>query len=303
MRRTLVIAAVALLLVSGALGGSLYLDDVARDALSSAEFSRIHSKTPADFGLAFQDVRLHVDGLNLSAWWMPGLPGMPTVILVHGHSANMTKVVRHYAPNLRGVGYNLLALDLRNHGQSDNTTAGSVTYGVEEMRDVQAAIAYARAEAKRMAERPRIILYGESMGAVAAILAASDPDVVAVVSDSAYASFEFQARQDGAKRGYPGFVVDWVLDRIDAFAPSPPSQARPDAVIGQLNMPILLAHCSNDQRIQDASFSRLAAAANPDKLSTWHAECADGDSKEHHVDGWATPGYNATVLGFLARAG
>src|SRR5205085_6327039 len=104
------------------------------------------------------------DGLALAGWWMPAAPGAAnastTIILVHGVSSQMGKVVRMWAPFLHAAGYSVLAFDLRNHGASPDAHGGDVTYGVDEADDVAAAVAYVRDHAKELGVDPgRIVLY------------------------------------------------------------------------------------------------------------------------------------------------
>jgi pimeloyl-ACP methyl ester carboxylesterase len=207
-----------------------------------------------------------------------------------------------WSANLHGAGYSLLALDLRNHGASPDAANGYVTYGAGEADDVAAAVAFVRLNAASLGVDPdRIVLYGGSMGGATVLNAAARrlPGVVAVLSDSSYASFTFQAHIDGEKKGYPSVLVDLVLDRMDELAPSPPSSSRSDRAVQSMPVPLLLAHCTDDARILYPNFERLAGLA-PAGTTTWHEACPTGLSKDHHLDGWVQPGYNQTVLGFLA---
>ena len=302
-RRAAAVLALAVVAVLFAAADS-FLAGVAHDNLSNDGFVRTHQWTPDDFGLAYEDVTIESDGLRLAGWWIPAGPGpnaATTTILVHGYSSNMSKVMRLWAPNLHDAGYSVLTLDLRNHGASPDTN-GLVTYGVDEAKDVLAAVAYVRANAAALGVDPdRIVLYGGSMGAAAVLNAAGQhpPGVVAVVADSSFASFSFEAAIDGAAKGYPGLVVDWVVARMDRLASAPPTDSRPERALAGLQVPVLLAHCTDDTNITPPNFKRLQERA-PAGTVTWTAACPTGLSKEHHVDGWAQPGYNQTVRSFLA---
>src|SRR5262249_25672067 len=73
----------------------------------------------------------------------------------------------------------------RNHGESG---PARVTLGYNERLDVEAAVRFLR-EDLRTADR--IVLFGISMGATAALLAAAEtPEVAAVVSDSSFLSLK-----------------------------------------------------------------------------------------------------------------
>jgi alpha-beta hydrolase superfamily lysophospholipase len=289
-----------------------YLAGLARDNLTNAGFHRDHERVPTDVGVPFQDVQVPSDGRMLAGWWMPAEAGSAnastTVVLVHGVGSTMGKVVRLWAANLHRAGYSMLAVDLRNHGASPDSGDGLVTYGVEEADDVQAAVGFVQDHAADLGVDPdRVVLYGGSMGAATVLEAASRqlPGVVGVVADSSYASFAFQARIDGAKKGYPAWLVGLVVAKMDAIAPAPPSQSRPDRAVRAIDVPLLLLHCADDERVTRPNFDRLAEAADgrgplphPDTM-TWVEPCPTGLSRDHHLDGAFQPGYNETVLRFL----
>jgi pimeloyl-ACP methyl ester carboxylesterase len=285
---------------------------LARDNLSNATFPRTHERTPWQMGIPASNVTIPSDGLRLAGWWMPAEPGSTnastTIVLVHGVSSQMGKPVRMWAPFLHAAGYSLLAIDLRNHGASDDGAQGYVTYGVREADDVLSAMAWVQGHAADLGVDPdRIVLYGMSMGAASVLNAAGrEPaGLTAVMADSSYASFVFQARVDGAHKGYPQWVIDLVVHRMDALAPAPPSASRPDEALAQIELPVFLASCSNDERVTRPNFDRLDLAAPSISglpSGRWIEPCPTGLSKDHHVDGAWQPGYNATVLGFLDDA-
>jgi pimeloyl-ACP methyl ester carboxylesterase len=81
------------------------------------------------------------------------------------------------------LGYNGLLFDLRHQGMSGG---GITTLGYQERWDAEGAVHFALEREK--AGRP-IILWGVSMGASAALMAAAEtPDVAAVISDSSFQS-------------------------------------------------------------------------------------------------------------------
>jgi len=83
-----------------------------------------------------------------------------------------------------GLGYNGLLFDLRHQGQS----AGEITtLGYQERLDVVGAEREALGDER--AARP-LVVWGVSMGAAAALMAAADsPEIDAVISDSSFLSF------------------------------------------------------------------------------------------------------------------
>src|ERR1700716_636815 len=82
------------------------------------------------------------------------------------------------------LGYGALLYDQRNHGASG---PARVTLGYNERLDVEAAVGYLL---KDVHTTDKIVSFGISMGATAALLAASEtPEIAAVISDSSFLSF------------------------------------------------------------------------------------------------------------------
>lgn len=139
--------------------------------------------TPEDVGLAFERVDLQAeDGVRLAAWWMPAeATSRGAVVFLHGYGDSKNQSLA-YAPFLHAAGYDVLAFDFRAHGESDGAFT---TVGLDEVRDAQAAIAYAKSR-----DGDRVALLGLSMGGATAINAAALESVDAVVADSAFATLQ-----------------------------------------------------------------------------------------------------------------
>jgi len=129
---------------------------------------------PGDVGLEFDEVSIPVtaDNLSLSAWWMPAPNARSVVLYVHGANGNKQE---YYTgglvlyKELVKRGHHVMAIDLRNHGSSDRTESGKLTFGAEEYRDVIAALDMI----EQMAPDLPIIGGGVSMGGATLIEAAS----------------------------------------------------------------------------------------------------------------------------------
>jgi fermentation-respiration switch protein FrsA (DUF1100 family) len=155
-------------------------------------------RTPADLGQDYRDVTFTTaDGLALHGWFIPSQNGA-TVIVGHGlggHRALIPSVI------LARNGYGVLAFDWRAHGESDGDLC---TFGYLEVRDVEGAMAWLRAQPG--VDPERIGMLGESMGAVTAIRAAAQmPAIKAVVADSPYPSLEEGMRNAWTGTGLPAF--------------------------------------------------------------------------------------------------
>jgi uncharacterized protein len=137
--------------------------------------------TPRSLELPYEDVSFQAsDGVPLKGWWVPAADPRGTVILVHGLNRSRIEMVKK-TPFLHRLGWNCLLFDLRHHGES----GGSVTtFGYYEKQDVNAAVALARGRCPGP-----VILWGVSLGAATATLAAADdPSIAGLVCDSSYRS-------------------------------------------------------------------------------------------------------------------
>lgn len=140
--------------------------------------------TPASLGAEYKEVVFQTtDGVTLSGWLLPSREKGATIIYSHGLFRSRRELLDR-AVELWRLGYGALLYDSRNHGESGKA---KVSLGYFERLDAQAAARYLR----EAVPQTRIIMFGISMGAAAALLAASEtPEVRAVISDSSFLSFE-----------------------------------------------------------------------------------------------------------------
>jgi pimeloyl-ACP methyl ester carboxylesterase len=142
-------------------------------------------KTPQTFGLEFRWVAFNSpDGIPLRGWFIPATgEARGTIIYCHGLNRSRAEMLSR-ARFGHELGYHGLLFDFRHAGQSGG---GLTTLGYQERLDVLAAVRYALDETE--AERP-VAVWGVSMGAAAALMAAADSeDVAAVIADSSFLSF------------------------------------------------------------------------------------------------------------------
>lgn len=142
------------------------------------------TQTPADFGAQYTDVEfVTADGVKISGWLLPARDGRATIIYSHGLFRSRRELLER-AVALWRLGYGALLYDARNHGESG---AARVSLGYHERLDAQAAARFLRDE---MRSTSPVVLFGISMGAATALLAAAEmPDVAAVIADSSFLSF------------------------------------------------------------------------------------------------------------------
>jgi uncharacterized protein len=140
-------------------------------------------RSPADVDLEFDNVSIPVpqDSLSLSAWWMPAEEAHSVMLYVHGANGNKEDkyigAIDIYAAFVER-GYHVMAVDLRNHGGSDRSESGKLTFGVEEHRDVLATLDMI----EQLAPDLPIIATGVSMGGATLIEASiRDPRLTALI--------------------------------------------------------------------------------------------------------------------------
>lgn len=206
--------------------------------------------TPRDLDLPYEncafDVRDEQTGgtLRLAAWWMPALakedggsrvedgqtekPAAPltdpsstlhppsskksssrTVILIHGYADAKIGAIA-WAPLWHELGFNVLALDLRAHGDSAGTLCSG---GFHERHDLVAVVH--ELIARRPQETRTLLLFGASMGAAAAAGAAEiltapaeqSPVIHGLVLDSPFVTFRSASAAHFERLGLPGGFI------------------------------------------------------------------------------------------------
>ncbi len=152
--------------------------------------------TPADLGLAYEDVRFTTDdGVTLSGWLIPaGRETRTAVVVLHGFGGHRLPELAAFVPWLQER-HHVLQFDFRGHGESD---PGWVTLGSHERRDVAAAVRFV--ESRGLGP---IALFGISMGAATAIVSAPDLPVAAVIADAAFAELHHPIANRMRHAGYP----------------------------------------------------------------------------------------------------
>ena len=218
----------------------------------------IDGGTPADSGLPAGEVQLATrNGRRLFAWYAPAPGSRTAIVLIHGWGGNAAHLLPLAAP-LHAAGHAVLLLDARCHGRSDDDSFASMPRFAE---DLDAGIDWLRSRAD--GETPEIAVAGHSVGAAAALLAASRRhDIDAVVSLAAFAHPEEVMRRFIAARRIP-FVplgwyalryVEWVIGyRFAAIAP--------ENTIRRVRCPALLLHGTEDATVPPEDSRRLAARA------------------------------------------
>lgn len=246
--------------------------------------------TPADLGIAYEDVRFTTDdGVTLSGWLIPaGRETRAAVVLMHGYSWNRLPWLAGFVPWLQRR-YNVLQFDFRGHGGSDDAL---ITLGTLEQRDVTAAVWFLAGRGLGP-----IALVGVSMGGSVAIMAAPDLPVAAVVADAAYADLRNPISNRMREAGYPLSVLG---SRLVVGAASLRARARLRSPIQRVAQiaprALLLIAPSGDRTVSPAQSQRMFNAAGEPKELYIVEGAAHADA---HAA--APEAYERRVLDFLAR--
>jgi uncharacterized protein len=246
--------------------------------------------TPSDIGLPYEDVRFTTDdGATLSGWYVPSARATRTgVAVLHGFMGHRLAHLPGVVPWLHEQ-HNLLLFDFRGHGESDHR---QVTLGAHERRDVAAAIRFM--EGRGLGP---LALFGVSMGASTAIVAAPQLPVAAVVADAPFAHLHHPVANRMRQVGYPlagvgaRFIVAGAALRTRSWLGDPIRAAR------RLGPRALMVIVPREDRLiswrQGEALYR--AASEPKEL--WVVDGA-GHGEAYAAD---PEGYRDRVLAFLRR--
>ena len=183
------------------------------------------NKTPDDYGIDYEDIRLlTVDGIELAAWYTPPANGA-LILVAHGHSDRRS--LDQYVLYARN-GYGVLAWDFRAHGESSGELS---TMGYHEALDVEVALEYGL----KQVSVEHIGAWGGSMGGAAVLeLASRRFEIEAVVVDSTFPTLEDELRWIVSNNVFLPFIrffaekeagVDLEMlrpvDRIGEISPRP----------------------------------------------------------------------------------
>jgi fermentation-respiration switch protein FrsA (DUF1100 family) len=223
----------------------------------------VETRSPAEVGLAFENVAFRAgDGLLLRGWWIPAPGSDRAIVQLHGHAGSMDPDVQ-YLPAWHAAGFNVLAFDLRAHGRSEGR---ATTFGYLERYDVQGAVRFLKQE-KGMR---RIALVGFSLGGIVAILSAPTcPEVDVVVEDGAPARLRSALTARLIEMHLPARFAP-LLARLAIVGASLRMGANlfryePVRWVGRIApRPLLMVHGELDQYCPD--FEDLLSAAHPTEV-------------------------------------
>ena len=200
------------------------------------------------------------DGITLNGWFIPPENGA-VIIFAHGFGANRIGSLDD-AQMVVSHGYGALLFDLRNSGESDGDLT---TMGLLEAKDVIAAVEYVQGQ---LETRPKVALFGHSMGAAAVLLAGQQAGADAIVSASAFTSLEDSISHSfEAMTGLPPFpFAPMVVFFAEREAGRDVSEISPVSAVRQYeSLPVLFIHGDRDGLIPVSNVYELYEQANDPK--------------------------------------
>jgi hypothetical protein len=172
---------------AAACGGLLWRTRLeAYDLLHAPMAARnLPNKTPTDYNLPFQDVRLvNPDGQTLVGWFIPSDNGA-VIIMQHGYKATRAEMLNE-AEMMHRHGYGVLLTTVRAHDYSEGEL---ITFGMREMQDMEAWYRFLLTRSDF--DHDRIGALGNSYGGMLVIqYAAQNENVRGVVANSAFSSMK-----------------------------------------------------------------------------------------------------------------
>ena len=234
-----------------------------------------HRDTPEKYEIPFEEIQIPtVDGGSLYGWFVPFSPDAPTLILTHGWSRNVQRMMP-YIRELHPQGYNLLVFDARNHGSSTlmshPATVGTFT------DDILSANNYLHAGDKVTSSK--IGLIGLSIGGGASIAAAGQDGRIQVAVTVGALSHPIKVMSaQFEEKNIPKFVGSFLLGYMRLRYGLDFNKIAPVNHIPNAKAEIFLIHGENDETIPLSQADDFLAA-NPEKTELWvvpekgHSDC------------------------------
>ena len=202
------------------------------------------NRSPADYGIAYEDIRLPcVGGGDVRAWWIPNPEGRPVVIFFHGSDGNITHELP-VACFLSVLSVGALLVEYPGYGDGGRTS---------ELGTYRAAdAAWAFATGTRGLRPDQIIVFGQSLGSAVAVYLASHNAPGGLVVHSGFTSVP-----DLAARTFPYLPVrPFLRTRMNSL----------ERIAGY-GGPVLILHSEDDEAIPvEAARALYARVRGPRRL-------------------------------------
>ncbi|MBO9409773.1 alpha/beta hydrolase [Shimia sp. R9_1] len=253
-------------------------------------------ETPKDYGMEFEDVTFTADdGIKLAAWFIPAEGSDKLIICNHPATLNRYGFPGHLEPwsnfqnvevkfgkvhkALHDAGYNVLAYDLRNHGESDSAPDNAWGQGFsDEYKDVIAAFDYVKS--REDLREMKVGLFNPCAGGGAAIHAMSErpeyfEDVKAFVcAQPASINIMSKVALDGMGLGE---FFDTFAQEVESVRGLNLNEMTPHLFAKNIKMPTYIVQNKDDVwTVPEDVQTTFDLLPNPDKKLHW---IEDGDTR------------------------
>jgi fermentation-respiration switch protein FrsA (DUF1100 family) len=227
-------------------------------------------KSPADFGLPYEDVTVvSEDGLQLVGWYVPTENGA-VIMAQHGLKSNRAAMLEE-AEMLHRSGYGVLMTSTRAH---DGSEGALISFGMHEMKDWEAWYQFLLDQ--EGVDQDKIGALGTSLGATGAIqYASTNEDIGAVVAHSPFSSIDDTvATSVTALTGLPSFpfapmVVFWAEQELGFDSAEIDAKLWIDDISPR---PVLILQAGQDTVVSTESGDLLYAAAGEPRELWYEAD-------------------------------
>ena len=227
--------------------------------------------TPADLGLAYEDIAIKTgDNLLLSAWYLPAPDPRHVLMYCHGNAGDLRDWV-HAMPPFLQMGCSMLLFDYRGYGKSQGKPSEAGLY-----LDGEAVWNWVAAKAED--EGVTTVILGKSLGSAIATHAAAQTPPAMLILDSAFTSMREIAMS----------TTPWLPDAMLPELYESLNEAP------QLTCPTLLVHGRNDTLVPLSHGQQLYEAMTCPKT----INIIDGAD---HNNLSSFPEYNAAIQAFLNK--
>ena len=234
------------------------------------------------------------DGLRLRGRYYHLTDGAPLILFFHGYRCSSLRDGNGIFLYTRKLGYNVLLVDQRAHGNSEGKT---ITFGVKERFDCKKWVEYV---VERFGIEQKVYLSGLSMGA-ATVLMASDvglpENVIGILADCPYSSPKEILCTVMRKLGFPAkptyYLAKLSAKLIGRFDVEETSALE---AVKRSQIPTLIIHGDADDFVP-CSMSMDCQMVGEDHVELLLIKGA-GHGMSHCVD---TPSYEKAVLAFFEK--
>lgn len=206
--------------------------------------SHILSQTPAVAQLAYEDIWFtSSDEIRLHGWWVPAEPVRFVILFCHGNAGNISHRIDNIF-RLNQMGLSVFIFDYRGYGRSEGRASETGLY-----LDTEAAYEIARELADH--HGAKLLIFGRSLGGIAAVHVASSHTSDGVILEATFTNMGAMAR---VHYRLP-FLATWLQGRLAA-----------DAKIGAMQAPLMIIHGDRDRIVPIKLGKQLFAAASEPKI-------------------------------------